>query len=184
MKTPVVLVAVVVCCVIGAQGHGFLATPTSRNFARDPYCPHCYNGPRFCGDPSGSTANERPGKSVATYRPNGRLTAVVTVRVNHLGRWGLSLCTKPTSRCVALSKTDGSGRYVYIRASDTKSRGVFRVPRVKCGRCTLRWTWTTGNSCTPRGTPKAFANPNLQVCGTGWAPPPEMFTNCADIAVV
>lgn len=178
--------------VIGAACHGYLAVPAARNVQRNSdYCPHCLNGPGVCGDPRGSRRHETGGSHAtppviaATYRAGDRLTARVTITANHKGRWSLGLCTRLPERtsCFKMLKlADGRGSHVYLPSSASSSSATFRLPRgVTCSRCVLRWHYETGNSCTPRGTPRRYASPGLDVCGK-WMHG-ETFTNCADIRI-
>lgn len=188
---------------IGGMCHGFLARPAARNVQHNSdYCPHCLNGPEVCGDPAGRHDHEAFGKYATpaviakTYVNGGTLAARASINVNHAGRWGLQLCRLPNpspggerrslgARCFRqLRLANGGGAHVYLGPSDTVSSAVFRLPRgIRCARCVLRWHWETGNSCTPPGTPRAYANPGLEVCGTSRAPAGESFVNCADIRI-
>ena len=50
-------------------------------------------------------------------------------------------------------------------------------------RCVLQWHWTSGNSCTPPGTPSQYASSTLGPCGIN-NPYPEEFFNCADVRIL
>jgi hypothetical protein len=168
-----------------ASAHGYLAQPASRNLLNSNWCPQCFNGPGVCGDPRGSRAHERPGRVTARYRAGGVIDARIVVTAEHLGRWSLGLCAPAPGRpCSSprdfrlLPRADGRGPYVY-RLEPRHDRAAFRLPPGTCAKCVLRWWWETGNSCTPRGTPRAFANTALPTCRK----PIETFTNCADVAL-
>lgn len=185
--------------VVGGLCHGFLATPAARNVQHNSnYCPQCLNGPEVCGDPAGQHHHEAFGKfgtsrTVAKYSPGGRLTARVVFTANHKGRWSLGLCAlrdpSPTGERAAMKRrcfknlklATGGGAFVYLSPSATTSSATFRLPRIRCRRCVLRWFYETGNSCTPKGTPPAYASPGLGTCSASpWA---ETFANCADIRI-
>lgn len=180
--------------VVGGMCHGYLAIPAARNVQRNSdYCPHCLNGPEMCGDPAGQHRHETGGKYAtppriaATYARGGRVAARVVITANHVGRWSLSLCARPkeSPKCFRrLRLANRRGPFVYLPSSASRSSGVFRLPRnVTCKRCVLRWRWETANSCNPPGLPRAYSNPGLQTCFSPGAPPPEIFTNCADISI-
>lgn len=191
-------------CVVGGMCHGYLAHPAARNVQRNSnYCPHCLNGPEVCGDPRGRHDHEAFGRFASspriarTYASGGLLRARVVITANHRGRWSLGLCalkdsslqteraTLSRSKCFKkLKLANGGGTYVYLSSSASASSATFKLPRgVRCSRCLLRWHYETGNSCTPRGTPRQYANPGLETCGTRRAPAMETFTNCADIRI-
>lgn len=187
------------CHAIAASCHGYLDMPAARNVQRNSnHCPHCLNGPGLCGDPARRRDHETGGKFASpprvahTYRSGSKLDARVVITANHAGRWSLELCSldngikHETKSCFKrLQLADGRGQYVYLSPSAGVSRSTFRIPRgLRCKRCVLRWFYETGNSCTPRGTPRKFANPGLQTCGTRRAPAMETFTNCADIRII
>lgn len=177
--------------VAGGMCHGYLAMPAARNVQHNSdYCPHCLNGPEVCGDPAGQHHHETGGKygtsrTVRAYASGGLLKARVVITANHVGRWSLSLCPKriPTKKCFKrLKLADGKGSYVYLSHSAHSSSATFRIPRgTKCKQCVVRWLYETGNSCTPRGTPRRYANPGLGMCGV-WMNG-ETFANCADVRI-
>lgn len=187
--------------IAGATCHGFLATPAARNVQHNSdYCPQCLNGPGVCGDQRGRHDHEAYGKHASppriaeTYGAGGLLKAHVVFTANHWGRWSLSLCDLPdpsprTERatvrgCFKRLKLAEGGSFVYLPPSASSSSAVFRLPRgVRCERCVVRWSYETGNSCTPPGTPHQHAGPGLSVCGASGAPAGEEFTNCADIRI-
>ncbi len=185
--------------VVGGMCHGYLAEPAARNVQRNSdYCPHCLSGPEVCGDPAGQHHHEAFGKygsspRVKTFTAGGVLSARVLITTNHMGRWSLELCRlrnpSPSFERLALRrgcfkklKLTKGGTYVYLSPSASSSVATFRLPRgSRCRRCVLRWVWETGNSCTPRGTPRRYAGPGLSPCGKYIAG--ERFTNCADIRI-
>lgn len=173
--------------VVGGAAHGYLAVPAARNVQHNShYCPQCLNGPGVCGDPAGvrdhSTGKFSKSKTVKAYAPGSVLKANVVITANHEGRWGLGLCPHPTAdaKCFRPLKLVGGGTHVYL-GKKYRSSGSFRLPKIKCKNCVLRWRYETGNSCNPRGTPRAYWNSDLEVCGK-WIDP-EIFTNCADIRI-
>lgn len=183
-------VAIGAACAAVASAHAFLAQPVSRNVLRSDWCPQCFNGPGVCGDPAGSRAREVPGRPTASYRAGGLLKARVVVTANHQGRWSLGLCPRQSSdpKCYTLlSLANSKRKHVYLTGRESSSTAVFRLPRrppAACRRpagCVLRWLYETGNSCTPRGTPRRYANPHLAPCGRWIAG--ERFAGCADVRI-
>lgn len=164
-------------------GHGYLAYPVSRNVISSNYCPQCFNGPGACGDPRGEHSHEKPGRPTATLKRGGTLRARVVITANHLGRWSLALCPTTAPGCSRLlRRADGAGAYVYLPGSASSSTATFRIPRRAPARGVLRWRYETGNTCTPRGTPRRFANPSLATCVP--SSPQEIFSGCADVKLV
>lgn len=183
-----------------ARAHGYLAKPEARNVQRNSgYCPGCLNGGGpsavyahgfpgkygVCGDPwDGPRPHERgPYKIAGTYRSGGILDARVQLTANHEGRWSLRLCTKPddvTQRCfdtILLRRADGKGPFTPVPGEAYVFNVRYRLPKVKCSRCVLQWTYETGNSCNPPGLSK----PGLPSCSTSMDG--ERFWNCADIKI-
>lgn len=184
---------VTACSVVSAAAHGYMVEPAARNVVHNSdYCPQCLNGPEVCGDLRGRHEHEKghtyDTPPTRTLRAGSPFYAHIVITANHQGRWGLWLCAagKDTKKCFTQLKLSNkkSTKYVYVQANQSKSKGAFQLPRgVTCERCTLRWHWQTGNSCTPKGTPRRFANPHLETCGTEHSPPMETFTNCATIQI-
>lgn len=194
------LVAFVVgaCQAVAVACHGYLDVPAARNVQHwSHYCPQCLNGPGVCGDPEGVHDHEafglfaNPPRVADTFERGATMRAHVVITANHGGRWGLEVCKlragqRELRSCFKrLKRADGRGRYVYVPPSASESTAAFKLPKnLTCERCVVRWRWETGNSCTPKGTPRKYANPGLQTCGTGTAPPMEAFTNCADVRII
>jgi hypothetical protein len=160
--------------------------------------------PRFgvCGDPADGPRHHEVGGKYATpprlagtYRSGGKMHVRVTLTANHQGRWSLRLCPLPSpspsserkhlsQTCLnqhVLRRADGSGPYTYVRSDDSDFAVTYRLPRVRCRRCVLQWLYETGNSCAPRGIPRAYAAASVGTCGPRY--PGELFVNCADIAL-
>lgn len=154
-----------------------------------------------CGDAFDEPKDHESGGKYGSTNPTvfrrfDAFVAKVTLTANHRGRWSLRLCrrrpdaqhTPETQRCFdahVLRRVDGSGPYTYVLPGVDVYEVHYRLPRrVVCEHCVLQWFYETGNSCTPEGTPRGFANPGLGVCfapGT-WAYP-EQFWNCADVKI-
>lgn len=185
-----------------ARAHGYLAYPAARNVQRNTgYCPSCLNAGGtdavfakglpgrwgVCGDPYDSSRPHEKGpfKIAGTYKSGGTLDAKVTLTANHEGRWSLRLCTDPTKvtqRCfdkILLRRADGRGPFTPVPGEAYDFRVRYRLPKVRCARCVLQWTYETGNSCNPPGiaAPKAWL-PSCAASTDG-----EQFWNCADIAI-
>jgi hypothetical protein len=89
----------------------------------------------------------------------------------------------PGSKYYYMGNASESGEYM------RRLRHTFRLPRTltcdgRTAKCVLQWYWQTGNSCTPPGTPKRYANAHLSICGTPEASYPEEYWNCADISIL
>ncbi len=184
------------------KAHGYLATPAARNVLRNSdYCPQCLNagGPSVvyahgqpgkwgaCGDPwNGPRPHEKgPYKITGAYKSGGTVDARVVLTANHLGRWSLRLCTNPgdtSQRCFdknLLRRADGKGPFVQVPGEAYDFKTKFVLPKVRCSRCVLQWTYETGNSCNPPGTQKPTAGlPSCDKSTRG-----ERFWNCADISI-
>lgn len=186
-----------------ARGHGYLAGPAARNVQRNSgWCPGCLNagGPKVvyakglpgrwgvCGDPWNVKRihEQGPYKIAGTYKSGGTLDAKVTLTANHEGRWSLRLCTDPkglTQACfdkILLRRADGKGPFTPVPGQSYDFRVAYRLPKVRCARCVLQWTYETGNSCNPPGI--AAPKPGLPSCAA--STDGEQFWNCADIAIV
>ena len=130
-----------------------------------------------------------------TIQVKGQLTA------NHIGYIAYFLCVLPAS-AVGIAERQHLTNSCFDRTPlrvlqdgawntrfyVTNSLGPFsmavKLPDIECPRCVLRWYYITGNSCTPPGTPSKYASPGLGTCGSGSAPNPEEFWNCADVALL
>lgn len=196
--------------VIGASGHGYLSEPVSRNLAHgNNYCPQCLNmggswstfgggadRQTACGDPWTSPRprpHERGGQfgdaPAHKLQPGGTLWATVQFTANHLGRWGLQICDSGAEDlgCFrTLEREDGRGAWVQVPPESMSFRAEFSLPADlrACERCTLRWVYWTGNSCTPAGTPPGpWRNDALDTCFANPWTIPEMFANCANVRI-
>lgn len=181
-----------------ARGHGYLATPESRNVQMNSdYCPQCLNAGGtwavfqgglpgkygVCGDPAdGPRKHERPVRISKTYRAGEVIRVKVVLTANHKGRWGLKLCpsTNVSQECFdahVLKRTDGRD-YTNVGSKSTFSV-KYRLPKgVRCRWCVLQWTYETANSCNLPGSPVLGGLPDCR-SSTNW----ERFWNCADVRI-
>lgn len=194
------LVAYLAVASSAVHGHGYLQRPAARNVVRNSdYCPHCLNagGPKViyanglpgrwgvCGDPwNGPRPHEKgPYKITGRYKSGGTMDADVTLTANHGGRWSLRLCTNPnevTQRCFdrnLLRRADGKGPFTIVPWDVSNFKVKYRLPKVRCSRCVLQWSYETGNSCSPPGM-HVKGLPSCDKSTEG-----ERFWNCADISI-
>lgn len=182
------------------HAHGYLARPAARNVVRNSeYCMQCLNagGPDVvysnglpgrwgvCGDPwNGPKPHEKgPYKITGSYKSGGTIDTHVVLTANHVGRWSLRLCTNPndvSQRCFdrnILHRVDGKGPFTIVSGDAYDFKVAYRLPRVRCSRCVLQWTYETGNSCNPPG----MHTPGLPSCAASTNG--ERFWNCADVSI-
>mmetsp|Transcript_8342 Transcript_8342/g.12724 ORF Transcript_8342/g.12724 Transcript_8342/m.12724 type:complete len:186 (+) Transcript_8342:96-653(+) len=76
------------------QGHGFLKSPSSRNFHAygqgQDYCPHCKNTGPSCGDGYNNAAESY--SVLNNYQAGSVIEFDVTITAHHRGHFELSLC--------------------------------------------------------------------------------------------
>ncbi|KAF6256157.1 hypothetical protein COO60DRAFT_1530799 [Scenedesmus sp. NREL 46B-D3] len=153
-----------------------------------------------------------PGAIQATYSAGATINVQWWIQVNHGGRIGVKLCNRRDNIDQAcfdqfqLQRADGLGPFVYIMGGASMGTlgtmsANFRLPAgVSCaGGCVLQWEYLTMNSCFEpcpnAGACGVYANRqnpvtgqfNMANCCVGFscsaADVPEIFRNCADIAI-
>ena len=133
MHVLVLLAALAAALAGGAEAHGFLSLPASRNYLQNwKYCPHCLNnnGPGFssaggtiawpansgfpaCG--SADPAIARPAATVlprATYTPGATIEVKVFFGTQHGGRHVFRLCPRPDADTACF---EAGGGYTLLR---------------------------------------------------------------------
>lgn len=152
------------------------------------------------------------GNPAATYKKGQVIEIDLTITTNHNGRFSFSICpvgmsakaerAELTEKCLrenTLVQANVPGaqqpgeKYFYTTPGDpvyTDYKMYYQLPEdLTCdgvtSRCVMQWYWTTGNTCTPKGTPKKYnRNNGIPDCGTPGSNYPEEFWNCADILIV
>lgn len=141
------------------------------------------------------------GIRVTHYHAGDTIQVKGTLTANHIGYIAYFLCVLPanavgkaerqylTNSCfqrypLSVSQDGRWGNRFYVTNSLAEFSMPVKLPDIECPRCVLRWYYVTGNSCTPPETPSKYASPDLSICGSGSAPNPEEFWNCADVALL
>ena len=155
-----------------------------------------------CGDPwNGHRDHEAGGRFARgkigrVYKSGGTITMKMSFSANHRGRFGFKLCDLPdgklspsreraltSQKCFnqhVLRRTDGKV-YSFLRGTEKSATVTYRLPKIKCDHCVIQWTWETGNSCCPSGTPKNYCGTGVEVCYRYTVP--EIWLNCADVKI-
>ncbi|CAJ1434349.1 unnamed protein product [Effrenium voratum] len=132
--------ALLLVCLLGAQGHGTMEEPPARNVKaedKNQWCPHCGNGAGICGDGGQwrSDSNYVDAGSDPVRKWTAGTVEEVTVRItaHHMGHFEFSICNQEITS--SLANAQGCLDSFILERASKEELGLTCVPNDKRPGC-------------------------------------------------